>query len=163
MTLVKGIQFKNTDTEEIATITEVNDKYKTVIVELENGKSMTYSFSTIKDKRRWIPVEDAAPVELTDEEISYIENDVEATIEAAADRGLVPMPGIEKLEELKKEYTTTEKPVKKRGALIEWNGKAQNICAWGKELGISPNTLYGRIFNMGWSVERAFTTKKGGK
>ena len=56
-----------------------------------------------------------------------------------------------------------EKPVKKRGALIEWNGKAQNICAWGKELGISSNTLYGRIFNMGWSVERAFTTKKGGK
>ena len=103
MTLVKGIQFKNIKTEEIVTITEVNDKYKTVIVELENGKSMTYSFSTIKDKRRWIPVEDAAPVELTDEEISYVKNDVEATIEAAADRGLVPMPGIEKLEELKKE------------------------------------------------------------
>ena len=55
---------------------------------------------------------------------------------------------------------TTEEtaPAPKRGALIEFEGKAQNICAWGKELGISPNTLYGRIYKMGWSVERAFTT-----
>lgn len=150
MTLVKGIQFKNTTTEEIATITEVNDKYKTVIVKLENGKSMTYSFSTIKDKRHWIPVESntnkkdnnvvkCIQLEVTDENEVKVISETEVTI--------VP----------------TEKPVKKRGALIEWNGKAQNICAWGKELGISPNTLYGRIFNMGWSVERAFTTKKGGK
>lgn len=51
------------------------------------------------------------------------------------------------------------KPTPKRGALIEWNGKAQNICAWGKELGISPNTLYGRIYKMGWSIEKAFTTR----
>ena len=52
-----------------------------------------------------------------------------------------------------------EQPLKpKRGALIEFNGKAKNICAWGEELGISPNTLYGRIYKMNWSVERAFTT-----
>lgn len=50
------------------------------------------------------------------------------------------------------------KPTPKRGALIEFDGKAQNICKWGEELGISPNTLYGRIYKMGWSVERAFTT-----
>ena len=54
---------------------------------------------------------------------------------------------------------TDDKPLKpKRGALIEYDGKAQNICAWGEELGISANTLYGRIYKMGWSVERAFTT-----
>lgn len=51
-----------------------------------------------------------------------------------------------------------EKPKPKRGALIEFDGKAQNICKWGEELGISPNTLYGRIYKMNWSVERAFTT-----
>lgn len=68
---------------------------------------------------------------------------------------LVPMPGTEKLEELKKEY---EQPKPKRGALIEFNGKAQNICAWGEELGISPNTLYGRIYKMNWPVDKAFTT-----
>lgn len=49
-------------------------------------------------------------------------------------------------------------PAKKRGALIEYNGKSQNICAWAKELGVSANTLYGRIYHMGWTVERAFTT-----
>lgn len=49
-------------------------------------------------------------------------------------------------------------PTAKRGQLIEFDGKAMNICAWGEELGISPNTLYGRIYKMGWSVERAFTT-----
>lgn len=50
-------------------------------------------------------------------------------------------------------------PTPKRGALIEWNGKSQNICKWGEELGISPNTLYGRIYKLGWTVDKAFTTK----
>lgn len=58
-----------------------------------------------------------------------------------------------------KEKKEGHAPTPKRGALIEWNGKAQNICKWGEELGISPNTLYGRIYKMGWTVERAFTTK----
>lgn len=49
-------------------------------------------------------------------------------------------------------------PTPKRGALIEFDGKSQNICKWGEELGISPNTLYGRIYKMSWTVERAFTT-----
>ena len=44
----------------------------------------------------------------------------------------------------------------KRGALIEYNGKAQNICAWAKELGVSANTLYGRIYKLGWPVDKAF-------
>jgi len=57
-----------------------------------------------------------------------------------------------------KEDRPTEQPKPKRGALIEFDGKSQNICKWGEELGISPNTLYGRIYKMGWSVERAFTT-----
>ena len=45
-----------------------------------------------------------------------------------------------------------------KGAQLEFKGKSQNICAWAKELGISANTLYGRIYKMGWSVEKAFTT-----
>ncbi len=45
-----------------------------------------------------------------------------------------------------------------RGAQLEYDGRAQNICAWAKELGISANTLYGRIYRMGWSIEKAFTT-----
>jgi hypothetical protein len=58
-----------------------------------------------------------------------------------------------------KEKKEGHKPSPKRGALIEWNGKSQNICKWGEELGISPNTLYGRIYKMGWDVEKAFTTR----
>lgn len=46
----------------------------------------------------------------------------------------------------------------KKGAQLEFDGRSQNICAWAKELGISANTLYGRIYKMGWSVEKAFTT-----
>lgn len=57
-----------------------------------------------------------------------------------------------------KEKKEGHKPTPKRGALIEFNGKSQNICKWGEELGISANTLYGRIYKMNWSVERAFTT-----
>jgi tRNA 2-selenouridine synthase SelU len=54
----------------------------------------------------------------------------------------------------------TEKPERKRGALIEYNGKAQNICAWARELGVSANTLYSRIYILGWDVEKAFEYKK---
>lgn len=70
---------------------------------------------------------------------------------------LVSMPGAEKLADLKAEISA--KPERKRGQLIEYNGKAQNICAWAKELGKSANTLYGRIYKLGWSVEKAFESK----
>ena len=45
-----------------------------------------------------------------------------------------------------------------RGTLIEYDGRSQNICKWAEELGISANTLYGRIYHLGWTVEKAFTT-----
>lgn len=61
------------------------------------------------------------------------------------------------IEKPKKETAPTAKP--KRGALLEYDGRAKNICAWAEELGISANTLYGRIYKMGWSIEKAFTTK----
>ena len=54
--------------------------------------------------------------------------------------------------------TPPEKKSAGRNAQLEFEGKSQNICAWAKELGISANTLYGRIYKMGWSVYKAFTT-----
>jgi len=72
---------------------------------------------------------------------------------------LVPMPGIEDPDWGKKHVESFDKPERKRGALIEYNGKAQNICAWAKELGVSANTLYSRIYILGWDVEKAFTHK----
>lgn len=41
---------------------------------------------------------------------------------------------------------------------IEYDGKSQHICAWARELGMNANTLYNRIYKMGWSVEKAFET-----
>lgn len=55
-------------------------------------------------------------------------------------------------------FEQVKKPAPKRGAQLEYDGRSQNICAWAKELGISANTLYGRIYKMGWSIEKAFTT-----
>lgn len=66
------------------------------------------------------------------------------------------------IEETKEQ---SSKIIPKRGAKLDFNGKSQNICAWAKELGISVTTLYGRIYMMGWSIEKAFTTpiRKGKK
>ena len=41
---------------------------------------------------------------------------------------------------------------------IEYNGKSQHICAWARDLGMNANTLYNRIYKMGWPVEKAFET-----
>jgi DNA-binding NtrC family response regulator len=65
----------------------------------------------------------------------------------------------EEAEENEQPETTEQVTlVPKRGALIEYDGKSQNICAWAREIGISANTLYARIYNLGWSVEKAFST-----
>ena len=41
---------------------------------------------------------------------------------------------------------------------IEYLGVTKTLHQWADELGIHPNTLYHRIYKMGWSVERALTT-----
>lgn len=73
---------------------------------------------------------------------------------------LVPTSSTEDPDQDKKATVeTSTKPERKRGIKIEYNGKAQNICAWAKELGVSANTLYSRIYILGWDVEKAFTHK----
>lgn len=67
-------------------------------------------------------------------------------------------PENDNLEVKPKTKSSKNKLRPEKGAQIEYDGKSQNICAWARELGISPNTLYGRIYNMGWSVEKAFIT-----
>lgn len=51
-----------------------------------------------------------------------------------------------------------EKRNAKRGTLIEWNGKALNVCGWAKELGVNANTLYARLYVLNWGVEKTLTT-----
>jgi len=40
---------------------------------------------------------------------------------------------------------------------LEWNGERGTYKKWATLLGISPRTLYGRIHQLKWSVEKAFT------
>lgn len=59
------------------------------------------------------------------------------------------------------EPETTEEAPKtsnKKQDLIEYNGKTQNLSQWAKELGMSGQTLYARLYLSKWSVEKAFTT-----
>lgn len=82
------------------------------------------------------------------------------------DPDLIPMPGTESPDWGEKhsdsnEEAEPEAPRKpKRGELIYYNGKAQNLCAWANELGVNPNTLYGRLYKLGWPIEKAFAIKK---
>ena len=57
MTIEVGTVLRATKTGTMGTIVEVNDKFKTAIIEMEDGSSTNYSVSTLKDKRRWLPVD----------------------------------------------------------------------------------------------------------
>lgn len=74
--------------------------------------------------------------------------------EAEAEKAVNKKEKKEKKEKTEKQETAAPG----RGAQLEFDGRSQNICTWAKELGISANTLYGRIYKLGWPVEKAFTT-----
>ena len=103
MTIEVGTVLRTTKTGAMGTIVEVNDRFKTAIIEMEDGSSANYSVSTLKDKRRWLPVdvEEGEVKEATIEE----ENASEVTEEA---HNLVPIPGAEKLADLKKPVNKAE-------------------------------------------------------
>ena len=42
---------------------------------------------------------------------------------------------------------------------IEYLGVCRTLHEWSDFLGIAPNTLYHRLYKLGWSTERAFTEK----
>lgn len=44
---------------------------------------------------------------------------------------------------------------------IEFNGKTQTLQEWSEELGMPNETLRRRIRNLGWSIEKSFTTSVG--
>lgn len=91
---------------------------------------------------------------------------------------LVPMPGTEDPNWGEKHYksedtvnntsfteeaTATQKSKRKRNTLIPYNGKSQTITQWSKELNISVKTLYGRLYELNWPVEKAFTYSRSKK
>jgi len=44
---------------------------------------------------------------------------------------------------------------------ITFNNKTQTLTEWAEEIGITPQTLYGRLNTLGWSIETALTNKRG--
>lgn len=58
----------------------------------------------------------------------------------------------------KKEPVERKTPAKrKRGVLYEYKGVKKTIGEWAKEYNMSQKTLYGRIHNLGYSMEDALT------
>lgn len=88
--------------------------------------------------------------DLTEKEVKYAKHDQESIEEIV---------GQDSLEDQEKDSKKVEKkPRGRQGNLIEFEGRSMNLNAWAKELGISSRTLFGRINNLGWSIEKAFTT-----
>ena len=123
------------------------------ILAFESEQSTDNLVEKLKEEFGVEEIEEVEEVEEVEEEVEEVEETEEEVIPPNT---LVETPAPEKIEINVIEDVV---PTPKRGALIEWNGKAQNICKWGEELGISPNTLYGRIYKLGWTVDKAFTTK----
>ena len=46
---------------------------------------------------------------------------------------------------------------KSNNRIITFNGKTKCVTGWADELGIKPSTIYARINDYGWSVERTLT------
>ena len=96
-------------------------------------------------------------IENNTNEIEQPETDLSATEESIEE-----IVGQDSLEDQEADEKRTEDKAKKskgqRGKLIEWNGKSQNLGAWARELEITRQTLYARLYIQNWEVEKAFTT-----
>lgn len=111
--------------------------------------------------KNWWTMNKASLIAAIEEMQSVSEEAIEEVVEEThIEEAAVEAEVVVKVEDQKEEKKQTVTSAPKRGALIEYDGRSQNICAWAKELGISANTLYGRIYKLGWTVEKAFTVKR---
>ena len=60
--------------------------------------------------------------------------------------------------ETKKSETPKENKSRGKGKQIEFNGKSMNLNEWARELNMTRQTLYARLYIQNWDVEKAFTT-----
>lgn len=100
MTIEVGTVLQTVSTGLVGTIVEVNDKSKTGVIEMSDGSTKAQSFTTFKDKRRWLPVD------VKEEEVTIEEENASEVPEET--HNLVPMPGTEKLADLKKSVSKVE-------------------------------------------------------
>lgn len=50
------------------------------------------------------------------------------------------------------------RPIENGGRFIEWNGRYHSISTWSRILNINIQTLYSRLFKLGWTTDKAFTS-----
>ncbi len=48
-----------------------------------------------------------------------------------------------------------------RRYFLEWNGETRHVSEWAEQAGLSSDCLLGRIFRLGWTMDRAMTEPKG--
>lgn len=141
---------------EFAKVIAIHEKSKQAIIEFEDGKTRAYSFPTLKDKRKFTIIED--------EEVQEPKAENENAEEAVSESHLVPMPGIEKLEELKKEVGNKVKSNGRKSLRLKevtYKGETKSIREWAEETEIPWKTLYNRINNNGWPIDLALETPIG--
>lgn len=47
---------------------------------------------------------------------------------------------------------------KREAIIIEWNNECLTLSQWAKKVGIAKNSLWDRIYKLGWSIEKALLT-----
>ena len=169
--------FKNANGE-VVTVVEVDETRKTCMIEFEDGRTRSLTFSTLKDKRRWTKLSDddqyVAEIMKQKEDLGIECPSIESVEIVSEDSKLVPMPGAEKLAELKDEYAGDGTPLAEVGKeiaeqakqkakkaskknLIEYNGKSLTLHGWAKELNVPFGTLYARVTRFNWTYEEALS------
>ena len=152
--------FKSVSNGEIIKVVEFNEKSKQCIVELENGKTRAYSSATLKDKRKFTPVED-----------EHVEETVEDIIgKDTADLLKTTLKDITTAtEEPETVETEVSKPTEKKHNIrkslrlkeVTYKGETKSIRECAEETGMPWKTLYNRINNNGWPVDLAIETPIG--
>lgn len=156
MEIKLNMVFKTTTNNKMAKVIKVGENGLTAILKFEDDSTKTYSIGTLKDKRRFIPVEE-------EDDSDYIQEIMEQkkelgiecpeikSYEIVKETKLVPMPGAEKLVNLKESG-------KKPRISITYNGKTQSPGDWAKEFGMDPKRIR-LALRKGKSPEEIFNGK----
>lgn len=120
-------------------------------LELMTSKELKAIAKELKIKDWWTKskfqlIADIKAIEVEDESVETIEE-------------IVGQDTLEEQEaDAKKVKAAQPKEKAARGKQIEFDGKSMNLNEWAKELGMTRQTLYARLYIQNWDVEKAFTT-----
>lgn len=119
---------KKANSDMTAKVIKVDNEHKTAIVEFEDGSNTIYSFSTLKDKRRFTLVEN--------EEDKYVSEIMEQKKELGIE--VLEIKSYEVVEE-----TTSEEPEKSRKPriTITFQGETKTPGEWAEKFGMDAKKI----------------------